>query len=200
MTTFSYNNSVPDANNYPGIDQPQMKLNTIGISGIIAVDHVGFNSDGSGPPNGSGGHHLQVTFDSKNVPIGAPTDPVSILYTNDGNSTTVSQLFFKNNNATFLVDAIKAFGSFVTRVDAGIIAPTSTSYNVINPVVQTIGALWTYTVTLAANVVNTTNFIVIATSSIGLGVSYTVSSPGVFVLQTINIGAGVKINFIVLEY
>ena len=39
-----------------------------------------------------------------------------------------------------------------------------------------------------------------ATSSIGLGVSYTVSSPGVFVLQTINIGAGVKINFIVLEY
>jgi len=50
VATFSYENSVPNANNAPKNDQPDMLQNTQSISGLIAVDHIGFNI-----PNG--GYH-----------------------------------------------------------------------------------------------------------------------------------------------
>jgi len=114
----TYNLDIPDGPNNPSNDQPKMKTNTNSIQTLISVDHVGFNTSGS-PPNGVGGHHLQVSFDGKNVPA-AQTDPQSVLYTNNviagafntASASTVAEMFYRNQSGTLPVSMIKAFGSF----------------------------------------------------------------------------------------
>jgi len=91
--TFSFFPSIPAPNNFPGDDQPLMQINFASIGGLIAVDHVGFNVV-------NGGQHQQVTINNKNVPS-APTDPVSIIYTDSGSASTISQLLYRNQNAIF---------------------------------------------------------------------------------------------------
>jgi hypothetical protein len=123
MSAISYNYyaNIPNAPDNPSFDQPLMQVNSQSINSIIAVDHVGFKSTGSGGPGTSGGQHLQVTFNGKNVPAGAPTDPLSIMYTNNitvGTSTnttsasSVAEVFYQNSSAVFPISMIKAFGSF----------------------------------------------------------------------------------------
>lgn len=110
MTSFTFNTLIPAANNNPSIDQGPMLQNNVSTNGILGVDHVTFNTQGpAGPPNGSGGQHLQVTFNGKNVPAGAPTDPISVLYTNSGTASSVSEMFFRNQNRIFQVSPIKAW-------------------------------------------------------------------------------------------
>jgi len=104
----TYNLDIPDGPNNPSNDQPKMKTNTNAIQTLLSVDHVGFNTNGS-PPNGVGGHHLQVSFDGKNVPA-AQTDPQSVLYTNSGTASTNSQLLYRNQNGIFQISAIRAWG------------------------------------------------------------------------------------------
>ena len=113
MTNFPYNYTVPGANNDPSVDQPDMLKNFQSIggqsltsSGIIGVDHVGFNA-------ANGGTHLQVTYSSNNIP-GAQTNPASTAYTNTGTATLVSENLFKNANGIFSLSAIKAFCCFNT--------------------------------------------------------------------------------------
>lgn len=53
MATYNYDTTVPAANNAPKNDQPVMQTNTASISGIIAEDHIGFNT-----PNG--GYHKVI--------------------------------------------------------------------------------------------------------------------------------------------
>jgi hypothetical protein len=86
---YSYNSVVPASNNDPSTDQPDMLTNAQSISSIIAQDHVGFNTDGSG-------WHNQVTFASNNIPA-SPTSP-PVLFTN--NVAGLAQLFFYSGNAT----------------------------------------------------------------------------------------------------
>jgi hypothetical protein len=50
MATFTFNTTVPAANDAPRNDQPIMQTNNASTAGIIAVDHIGFNV-----PNG--GYH-----------------------------------------------------------------------------------------------------------------------------------------------
>lgn len=97
MTTFSYDGTIPNPNDPPNGDVDQMQTNSASISGIIAVDHVGFNLP-------SGGEHNQISFAANNVPS-FPTGIVSgnylgVAFTNnqDGNGTTlpgnINQLFY----------------------------------------------------------------------------------------------------------
>src|SRR5208337_4602987 len=74
----------------------------ISTNGILAVDHNTFNT-------ANGGTHLQVTFNSKNIPA-AQTDPSSVSYTNSGTASTIADLFFRNQNGTFQTSPIKAWG------------------------------------------------------------------------------------------
>lgn len=159
MTAFSYNNNVPATNNNPSVDQPDMKINTQSIEQLIAVDHVSFNSAGSGPPDGSGGHHLQVTFDSKNTPID-PTDPVSTLYTTSGVATTVADMRFRNDNGIFPVNLIRAY-AYVDN--AGTIL---NGINVTSVTPNPAGPNPSYDVVLDTNVVTGTNYGVICTGNV----------------------------------
>lgn len=53
MPTYTYDTTVPAANDAPKNDQPIMQTNTASISGLISQDHVGFNT-----PNG--GYHTII--------------------------------------------------------------------------------------------------------------------------------------------
>jgi hypothetical protein len=86
---ISYNLGIPAATHNPSIDQPNMQVNTNSIAQIIAVDHVGFSTTGSG-------QHNQVTFNANNVPA-VPTAP-PVLFTNTVGS--LPQLFFYSGPAT----------------------------------------------------------------------------------------------------
>ncbi len=48
MTNFTYNRDIPDTNNNPSVDQPNMKINTNSIDDIIDVDHFSFGENNGG--------------------------------------------------------------------------------------------------------------------------------------------------------
>lgn len=58
---FTYNTGIPNPPNNPSTDVPQMQVNTNSISSLISIDHVGFNTNGSGI-------HKQVTLNSQGAP------------------------------------------------------------------------------------------------------------------------------------
>jgi hypothetical protein len=88
---IGYNLNIPAAPHAPSTDQPNMLTNNNNIATYVAVDHVPFNTSGSG-------QHEQVTFNANNVPS-VPTVP-PVLFTNvqDGAGNTLpgalAQLFF----------------------------------------------------------------------------------------------------------
>jgi hypothetical protein len=81
--SIPYNLNIPLASNNPSVDQPNMETNNNSIATYVAIDHVAFNTSGSG-------QHNQVTFNSNNVPATPTTPPV--LFTNTVGS--LPQLFF----------------------------------------------------------------------------------------------------------
>ncbi len=88
MTTFTYTNNVPNPPNSPSVDVVSMQTNTNSISGIIAVDHVGF-----GDPEG--GTHNQSTYN-------AGTDPITLstqgsVYTKTSGSDV--ELFYRHKSS-----------------------------------------------------------------------------------------------------
>lgn len=111
MTTFTYTDDIPNSPNNPSNDQPIMKVNTNSVSGLIAVDHVGFNASG-------GGQHEQVTFNSNNVPS-VPTSPPVLFTNNDAFGTP--QLFFYSGNSSKTSDQYKLGTNGSTYAMGGII-------------------------------------------------------------------------------
>ena len=68
MSTFTYYPSLPNPPDYPGDDAPGMQTNAGSIAGIIAQDHVAFNTSG-------GGKHVQSTYiQNTSDPVLAGTD------------------------------------------------------------------------------------------------------------------------------
>jgi hypothetical protein len=166
----SYNLNIPDGPNNPSNDQPKMKTNTNAIQTLISVDHVGFNTDGT-PPNGVGGHHLQVSFDGKNAAL-AQTDPQSVLYTASGVASTVADMRFRNQNKIFPVNLIRAYG-IVDGVAGGIVA--SQSINVASAIRNAAGS---YTITMDASTTTTDKyavFLAVNASSL-LNIRYVITS------------------------
>jgi hypothetical protein len=189
MSSFVFNNTIPAAPNNPSVDQPDMLTNNISTDAILAVDHISFNT-------ANGGTHKQVTFSSKN-PAGVQIDPQSVLFTNSGTVSTVSDLFFTNQNATFIPTTIRAW-ALCNGAAGGIVA--TQSMNVVS-VVRT--ATGTYTVTLMTNAVNSTNIAILITASsaivgsapvIQVGATYTIGAINVFTINTFRTTTGVSID------
>lgn len=203
MTSFTFDATIPAAANNPSNDQPGMLTNNISTNNLLAVDHVSFNSTGSGGVGSSGGQHLQVTFNSKNTP-GAQTDPISTAFTANtatiatitGSSTTNAQLMFKNQNGTYLASPIKAFGEFTGQAAAGPVG-TFVGSN-ITSITSSVGGT-VYTIALTANAVSGTDVVVVATpnnKNRGIGWSFAANT------LTLNVdAAGVtdKISFVILQ-
>jgi hypothetical protein len=94
--TINYNLGIPASGDNPSTDQPNMQVNNDAIAQYVAIDHVAFNTNGSG-------QHEQVTFNANNIPS-IPTNP-PVLFTNnqDGSGNVLNsgfnQLFFYSGNA-----------------------------------------------------------------------------------------------------
>lgn len=169
MTSFTFDDGIPAANNNPSNDQPKMLQNNISTKALIAVDHVTFDSTGSGGAGASGGQHLKVTYNDKFAP-GAQTDPISISYTKNGTASPFADLYFKNQNATYLLNGLRAFCVFTATTTAG----AQTILNGINvtSVVKSIApGVTIYTINLTTNATSGTNFIPIITFSNTFGTS-----------------------------
>lgn len=170
MSSFTFYPNIPNAPDNPSFDQPLMQINSQSTNGLIGVDHVTFNqfnpSNTPQSPGQGGGQHIQVTFNSKNVPVGTPTDPLSILYTNSGVASTVADMYFKNQNSIFPISAVRAFG--IINGTSGVTDPNQ----FIN--LTSSGGAGTYSITLNAGTVNSTSYGVYIgiNSSISLTATY----------------------------
>ena len=173
--TFSYNSGIPAAANNPSNDQPLMLINTASIAGIIAVDHVGFEAAG-------GGQHQQVNFNNK-VPQGVQADPGSVLFTANGTAQSIAQLQYKNQNSTFPINSVVAYG-FISATGTIV---NSQSYNIASVSNPSTGR---YNIVLTANVVpaagpSSTTFGVIITpqgssSTVSAIANYSITGAGAF--------------------
>lgn len=105
MTLWTFNSGIPAAANDPSVDQPDMLNNNASTLGIIGTDHVTFNTQGPiGPPHGSGGQHLQVSFNGNNVPTVPTVVPTLFVNNQDGAGNAlpggVQELFFYSGTAS----------------------------------------------------------------------------------------------------
>jgi hypothetical protein len=110
--TIAYNLGIPAAGNNPSTDQPNMMENNDNIPTLISVDHVNFGVSGSG-------QHLQVTFNSNNVPAAAPYLPPVLFTQNDASS--IPQLFFYTGSDAQSKDQYVAATNGSTMLPGGII-------------------------------------------------------------------------------
>jgi hypothetical protein len=192
--SFTYNNSVPAAANNPSNDQPDMLTNAQSVEGIINVDHITFNTLG-------GGQHKQITFNNKNVPA-AQTDPQSVCYTNSGTASSVSQMFYRNQNGTFQVSPIKAWG--LVDSAGNILGSQSLNIATVTP-----AGTGRYNIALSANAVNSTNFAVLVTGTVissanGVQSGYNITGVGTFQLVFLKLdGSGfeapINFSFLVMQ-
>lgn len=182
-----YNNGIPAAANNPSDDQPDMQTNTDAIDQIIGIDHVSFNS-GAGATSG---HHLQVTFDSKNA-AGVQIDPVSTLYTGSGSASSVSQMLYRNQNGIFPASAIRAFGSLVPNVGTLTNSFNCSFTSFVAPIL---------TIALAANAVSSDNVIVLITTANPTSqISYTFTNPNLVISVLPVTAQSAILNFLVLQF
>lgn len=183
MTNFTFNNAVPAAGNNPSIDQPDMLTNNVSEDGILAIDHVSFNTN-------DGGTHKQVNFINKFVQP-AQTDPSSVLYTVSGTASTKADMRFKNENGIFPVNALRAYGSYVVLAGS---AAFVDSFNVTRTSTATVT-----TITMPAGITTGTSFTILAFITDNNSITYAITGADTFTL-TNNIGAANKIvSFIVLQ-
>lgn len=159
MGTFNYFTNIPAANNNPSDDQPDMATNTNSINSIIDVDHYTFSSDSS-----RDGWHKQVTIPLTTTQA-AQTDPASVIHTATGTVTTKSECYFKNQNASFLMSGVRAFGSFVgvpagTAVGTAVTPTTQSNVSAIENTTST-NSNRKYIVELSSGATITNNAMVI---------------------------------------
>jgi len=201
--TFNFNAGIPAANNNPSNDQPDMLTNNISTNAILAIDHVSFN-------DANGGKHKQITYVSKNTP-GAQTDPSSTEFTADaatlpsiiGSASVIAQTFFRNQNGTFPLNAIKAGGVFTTVNNTGVpvtITPDM-SFNVDSVAKIGVNAnARIYTINLIAGAVIGTTVIVFTNMNTDQSITWTYALNTLTL--TIPVGAataGNKISFQILQ-
>lgn len=153
MTNFqdwTFNSTIPAANNNPSDDQPEMLNNNISTAGIIATDHISFGQN-------NGGTHIQNTYIGYASPtLPASTPEASVAYPAAGEAVTANaQYYYENAVATFPISAIKAFAVFNTLTTSGTITPIN-QFNVTSIVEAVSGVAESITLTFASNIVSTT--------------------------------------------
>jgi hypothetical protein len=164
--SIPYNLNIPFSTHNPSVDQPNMLTNTNSIATYVAVDHVPFNTTGSG-------QHNQVTFNN----IGAqsvPSDPTSILYTvNDAfshpqlafiNSQNFANIASPNGVVLVFAGIIIQWGSASTT-GSSVAFPTAFPHNAFSMVVT--GSATPYTGGFVVSALSRTNFTVTRTSGSG---------------------------------
>jgi hypothetical protein len=177
---------IPAANNNPSNDQPLMEANFTQTYNVLNIDHVTFNNAGQG-------QHKQVTFNDENVPSGPPTDPTSILYTDEGEASTLAELYYQNQNAVLPISAIRALGVFS---DSKAMPVFTNQFNIDTAAASYNAGTVTYTIPLIVNVVASNDVIIFVSANTTATITYTFAVPN---LNIRVIGAAGNISFVVLQ-
>ncbi len=188
--TFTFNTGIPAANNDPSADQPDMLINNVSTNGILAVDHISFNTN-------NGGTHLQVHLPQYTNPvvINGSAAQGSVIYGAAGTADAAhAQCYFKtaqNVGAFVLPLSCTRAWAFVSG-GVGPVVIASQGVNVSGIVRNSAGV---YTVTLGSNAVSSANFPVFVNSSTSgggatLANAITARGVGSFTIQFANISTG----------
>lgn len=143
--------SIPEPTHAPADDVLNMQQNNDQIQTSFSVDHNPLASVTND------GFHKQVHISSA-IAQGAQTDPASVIFSQAGVASPFVNLWYKNQNAAFFLNAIKAW-AFCPAV-GGITA--SQSFNVTSVTRNSAGQ---YTVIMPANTVASVNYSVLITTS-----------------------------------
>lgn len=185
--SFTFSTTVPAASNNPSNDQPTMLANNVSTAGIIAVDHIGFNTASGG------GQHAQVYLNANldgYIPLPPnPSSNDSIVFSNPGIASTNAQLYLTNSISTVQLSGIRAWG-FCNS--GGVIANQATNVQNVTRL-----AAGKYTVQLVSNSVTSSNFAVIVSATMAntLGPlsivgGYVITGVGTFQLNFIALSFG----------
>lgn len=192
MPSFTYDPTIPVGTHFPGNDRPLMQQNFNSTQGILNVDHYSFDD------SVNGGWHKQVVLPASNVPGSSPIGTSSVIYSGDGQATVpgISELYFRNPLATFLLNSIKAFGLISLSGSAGS-QTILNQYNVSSASYDV--PTHRLTVVLTSNIVSGNNALIMAfgpnTGQINL-LSFN-NPTAVFTIGDFNVGD--KFNLIVLQ-
>lgn len=186
--SFIFNTAIPAAPNNPSFDQPDMLSNNVATNGILAVDHVSFNTN-------FGGNHLQVhlsQYSTSNAVVNGANTEGSVVYSAAGVADPAhAQLNFKTDNGTFLLSGIRAFAS----VDkAGVVIATQ-SQNITSSRLGT----GIFKLVITGNAVTGDKFLVLLSSrqaSNGNPIigNYVITNPSEFQVQFLRVPPGVGGN------
>lgn len=182
---MTYNPSIPQSTNNLSVSQGDLLTNFTQLNTQFGIDHDPFYT---GSTNGDG-FHKKVTLATKNTP-GAQTDPSSAVYSGSGTASSVAQLFYKNQNATYHLSPVKAWaycaGTVASPTNSVINSQSSGVTNVVR------ASTGTYTITMPANTVSSADYAVIATATTASGGTnvvaciYQISSATSFTIRTID--------------
>lgn len=150
---FSFYDDIPASGNNPSDDQPLMLINNVSNEAIWNIDHIGFNTNGSGT-------HTQITFLNFESPA-TPAGTAGILYTAAGvGNTSLPDIYFETSNASYHINPIKAWGIATGGVGGAI---TAQNYNVTSASRLSQGI---YQITMPANTLSSYAYgVLISTTS-----------------------------------
>lgn len=157
---FPFNQNVPTTGHLPAQDYQTMQQNNVSSAGIIAVDHLGYGTNGAGT-------HTKTTFNQFASPS-TPSGNGSVAYPAAGlASNSTAQYYFQNSQGTFLASGLRAFIQIAPTSTSGSSAIVSTNNNNFNLTFPTsnqnfnpFNAILNFTLSLNNNVVTGNNALV----------------------------------------
>lgn len=195
--TFTFDNTIPAANNNPSDDQPIMLNNNIADVGIWGVDHIGFNS-------ANGGTHAQITFLNNPNFLPTPATPLAngaVIYTAAGiaSPATANQIF-ANSTATYITNAIRAFGAFAAQAATGA-TPLINGSNVTSIInAGGLGGGASYTINLTPGAITGTNVVVLISQPFTSTYTWTYALNQLTLTRAVgSTAAGTIISFAILQ-
>ena len=163
MPNLAFNNGIPFSSNNPSNDQPIMLANNVSNQSIWEQDHLGFNVNNSGT-------HQKVTFYQVAAPIVPGVDQSQIFPAYGTAAPAVVDAKFVNQNATYILNCVRAFGSFnfLSSEPDGPIAILN-SMNVVS--VTKAGLV--YTIAITPNAFTGTNAVLLSRSAVVISAANT---------------------------
>jgi hypothetical protein len=215
MTAYTFNSGIPASGNNPSNDQPLMLSNNVSNNSIWTVDHVGFNSVGSGGAGSSGGQHNQITYNNIFAPSTLPQNPISIAFTANASApsgvlinlpissaTTNAQNFFCNQNGVFPINAIRAFGMFTVPATPSTALTFTNGFNIVTGIGSSFldSTQKIITITFVTGATNGTNFIpIIFVPPATISSTYTVTTTANTLIITQGLITKPTYSFLILQ-
>ncbi len=188
--SFTFNDGIPAANNNPSFDQPEMLQNNISNALIWNVDHIGFND-----ASNEGGSHVQNTYYHFSAPSNPVGTPASVAYPAGGvGDATHAQYYFRNSLTSFIINAVKAWGSFIVTSSGNTLLDNFNCASLSTDLAGT-----TSTITMNVGTTGSNNYTILPFITGNQSISYSITGTNTFNITNNAGGVGQRVSFIVLQ-